>query len=232
MYLNLDPKERHLFCFALVFWRYIISSVYPGVWLCSHFLFWLFFNKTQWRPFLFPSFSWEVQEYLLPWRKLIVALGCVACWNHLFMQQKSCGFSSLTRRAIQSAVLRTVGMLFMRGEMFPLWESKVPIISVAPHWNVVQKCSRGNCRAQRLNNFGSEGRAAAFLPLRVSYIIQNSQNFPEISNDWDMYVKCHPKCSHDMKKCFVGIRTVKLQNPFWMEAGGALSLATLTTGRL
>lgn len=53
---------------------------------------------------------------------------------------------------------------------------------------------------------------------------QNSQNFPEVSNNWDMYVKDHPKCSHDIKKYFVGIRTAKLQKHFWTEAGGTRDL--------
>jgi len=111
---NLSPKERHLCCFAWVFWRYIMSAVYLGVWLCSHFLLWLFFTKTQWRPFLFPLFSWQVQEYLLPWRSPIVTLGCVACWSLVFLQHKPHYIFSVTRRTVKPEVLS--GMLFMMHE--------------------------------------------------------------------------------------------------------------------
>lgn len=101
-------------------------------------------------------------------------------------------------------------------------KKKGPITSVAPHWDLGEITAEPQC----LINFGKEGKATAFLSLRVSHIIQNSQHFSEVSNNWDTYNKGHPKCSHDMKKCLVGMRTVRLQDHFWKEAGGTQTCNT------
>lgn len=104
--------------------------------------------------FLYLAEKYRNQEF--PWRKLIVASGCVACWSHLFMQQKSHGFSSLTRRTIQLTLLRTVGCCS--------WWVRHSHYEKDPHFqcsSTLEPCLemlRGNCRAQHLNNFGNAGR--------------------------------------------------------------------------
>lgn len=44
---------------------------------------------------------------------------------------------SLKEKTVKSEVLRTVGMLFMRGELVPTMKKKGSITSVAPHCNLV-----------------------------------------------------------------------------------------------
>lgn len=157
----------HLCLFAWAFWRCIISTVLPGI--LHHF-----FTKTQTRPFIFILFIWQVQDYLLTQRILVVTLGCVGCWSLvLYAAEVPLHFLTNQKNHVNHNCSE-LGCSSWQVGQFLLWK-RGPISDVAPHVRTLFRNAREvTVEPQCITTFGKGRRARGLIIWRVRCITQNS----------------------------------------------------------